>query len=165
LWTGHLVHGSSYHLIWNLLPLIGLGFLFEKTLRQRLWTLFFLSAPLIGAGTLLLEPQLSEYRGLSGFLNTLFIAGALRSASEERIQGNRAMELVYIGCIVGDFAKIAFETWGGAPLFTAIDRLGGVPVPVAHLLGALVGLLGEYSFVQPRSVDFPDTMEKGRLPI
>jgi len=168
LWTGHWVHGSNYHLMWNLVPLVGLGLLFERTLKQRLWTLFLLGAPMISAGVLFLQPDLPEYRGLSGFLNTLFVAGALRSAAEERIRGNRAMEMIYIGSVIGSFVKIVFEAWGGAPLFTEINRLGGVPVPAAHFLGGLVGLLGllgKYSFVQPRSVDLPETREKGRLPI
>lgn len=151
LWTGHLVHGSSYHLTWNLLPLIGLGLLFEKTLKQRLWPLFLLGAPMISAGVLFLQSGLLEYRGLSGFLNTFFIAGALYSAREERIQGNRTMEMVYLGCIIGDILKIAIEAWGGAPVFTEINRLGGVPVPIAHFLGAFVGILGGYWTVQKRS--------------
>lgn len=151
LWTGHLAHGSNYHLIWNILPLIGLGLLFEKTLKQRLWLLFLLGAPMISAGVLFLQPGLLEYRGLSGFLNTFFIAGAHCSAREERIQGNRAMEMVYLGCIIGDILKIAIEAWGGAPVFTEINRLGGVPVPIAHFLGAFLGILGGYWTVRQRS--------------
>lgn len=145
LWTGHLVHGSNYHLAWNLVLLIGLGLLFEKTVRQRLWILFFLSAPIVSVGVLFLQPSLLVYRGLSGILNTFFVAGALCSAREERAQGHLAMEMVYIGCVVGVFAKIGFELWGDAPLFTETNRLGGVPVPIAHISGALAGLLWEPS--------------------
>jgi rhomboid family GlyGly-CTERM serine protease len=74
--TGHLVHGSIYHLGLDLAAWVLAGLLFEPILGRRYWTVLAVSAAFIDAGFLLLQPDLAAYCGLSGVLNgiaTLFL--------------------------------------------------------------------------------------------
>lgn len=135
----HLVHGSGYHLTWNVVALVGLGLLFEPVLGRRLWPVLGRSALAVGAGLLLLDPGLEAYCGLSGVLNGLWVAGALAAARQER--GRRGWPLIYTLCVIGGLAKILIESRSGAPIFTDADALAGDPVPLAHALGALAGAL------------------------
>jgi rhomboid family GlyGly-CTERM serine protease len=141
LLTGHLVHGSGYHLLWNVLALIVLGLLFERTLGGRLWALLGLSAVGVSCGLLALDPTLPSYVGLSGLLNGFFVGGALLAARKERRQGNRALEVLYHAVVIGDLIKIGLEARTGAPVFTDSAALGGSPVPLAHALGSLAAML------------------------
>lgn len=141
VWTAHLVHFTGYHLGWNVVPLIILGLMYEEAVGRRLWGLLLFGAPLVGLGLLILQPQTTVYCGLSGLLNTFWIGGAVLSARAERGRGNDSMARFYYACVLGGLAKIGIEAATGQPLFTRVDALGGAPVPLAHALGALAGLL------------------------
>jgi hypothetical protein len=114
LLTGHLVHGTTYHLLWNLAALVTLGFLFEDVLRRGLWSLALASGLTVGLGVIALDPELAAYRGLAR---------------------------LYLACVLADLLKIAVEAGSGGALFTDEARLGGTPVPLAHALGALGAML------------------------
>lgn len=154
LWTGHVVHGSAEHLLWNLLGLIGLGLLFERVLGSRLWWVLAGSAPLVGLGSVVLQPELSGYFGLSGVLNAIWVVGALMAARVERRRGNPTWAWVYRLCVVADLAKIGWEAFGGGPIFTGNADLGGVAVPVAHALGALGGMSFLFAVAVPGAATF-----------
>jgi rhomboid family GlyGly-CTERM serine protease len=141
LLTGHLVHGTTYHLLWNLAALVTLGFLFEDVLRRGLWSLALASGLTVGLGVIALDPELAAYRGLSGLLNGLWVGGALVAARLERGRGNRGLARLYLACVLADLLKIAVEAGSGGALFTDEARLGGTPVPLAHALGALGAML------------------------
>jgi rhomboid family GlyGly-CTERM serine protease len=141
LLTGHLVHASGYHLAWNLAALVALGFLFEDVLQRGLWGLVLVSGLAVGIGLVFLDTGLGSYRGLSGLLNGVWVGGALAAAGTERRRGNRLLARLYLACVGADLAKIAVEAGTGAALFTDEARLGGFPVPLAHALGALGGVL------------------------
>jgi rhomboid family GlyGly-CTERM serine protease len=141
LLTGHLVHASPSHLLWDLLPLLCLGFLFERCLARSLWGTLGISAVVVGGGLLLLSPALAVYSGLSGVLNGLWVAGALTAAARERASGDPRLALLYELCVLADLAKVAAEAATGAPLLTDPVALGGTPIPLAHALGALGGFL------------------------
>jgi rhomboid family GlyGly-CTERM serine protease len=138
--TAHLVHCSPHHILWNVLPLIGVGILFEKALGRRFWPVLFVSCVAVGGGLLLFEPGLATYRGLSGVLNGLWVAGALYAAGHEKRAGRGSLALLYRGCLLLDLGKIALEAATGTPIFTDPSALGGEPIALAHLLGAAAGL-------------------------
>jgi len=141
LWTAHLAHGSAYHLGWNLAALVALGLLFEYPLKQRIWSLMFVSFSVVGLGLVLLDSRLWIYCGLSGVLNGLWVGGALFAARSEYRRRHFAVACLYRVCVVGGLAKIAVEAWTGVPLLTDASALGGTPVPLAHALGALGGVI------------------------
>ena len=143
--TAHFVHCSPHHLLWNVLPLIGVGILFEKALGRRFWPVLFASCLAVGGGLLLFEPGLATYRGLSGVLNGLWVAGALYAAGQEKRAGRGSLALLYRGCVLLDVGKIALEAATGTPIFTDPSALGGEPIALAHLLGAAAGLCATLS--------------------
>jgi rhomboid family GlyGly-CTERM serine protease len=131
LLTGHMVHGSSAHLLLNM---VGMGLvvgLFPRHYSWRQWLLILLaSAAAIDAGFVFYEPQLQWYVGLSGVLHGALAAGAIAWWRQESRPLALALTLVLA-------AKLAWEQWHGALPFS-----GDMPVVVdAHLYGALGGAL------------------------
>lgn len=137
LWTGHLVHSSFSHLAWNVSALVALGFLFERDLGRVFWKLVAFSCALVGAGSLVLQPALDSYIGLSGMLNSIWVGGALVCAR----RSHGVLRKAYLICVLAGLAKIAIEGFGGVSIFTDPAKLGGLPVPIAHALGCLGGWL------------------------
>lgn len=134
LWTGHLVHGSTDHFVYDAgaacLALLAFG-------RPRRWGLLLLSAaPIFSLVLLVTLPGLDFYYGLSGLLHAWFVAGTLCLYREER---GSARVLPALLCI-GGIAKAALETWSGTALFSHGLDLGGATVHASHLVGALLGL-------------------------
>ncbi len=75
--TGHLVHGSLYHLGLDTAAWLLAGLLFEPALGNRYWGVLAGSAICIDTGFLFLQPDLAAYCGLSGVLNGIMVAGSL----------------------------------------------------------------------------------------
>jgi rhomboid family GlyGly-CTERM serine protease len=135
LWTGHLVHGSTQHLAWNVAALVGLGFLFERALGRHFTWLMLVGGAVVGGGVFLLQPEIETYLGLSGVLNTIWVGGAVIAARGE----HGWMRAVYLAAVVAGLAKILFESWTGISVFTDPDALGGQPLVLAHAVGSLAG--------------------------
>lgn len=147
LFTAHLVHGNITHLLWDGLPLLALGFLFEAYLGRRFWVVLAVSGLAVGGGLLLVEPGLDTYRGLSGILNGVWIAGALAGAAAEKKAGRLGLSRLYLLCVFLDLAKIGYEVATGHPIFTGSSDLGGTAIPWSHALG----VLGGFVFAKPTS--------------
>jgi rhomboid family GlyGly-CTERM serine protease len=131
LLTGHMVHGSTAHLLLNMVGLALIAGLFPShySWRQWLWILLA-SLASIAVGFVFYEPQLEWYVGLSGLLHGLLAAGALAWWRLESKPLAAALSLVLV-------AKLAWEQFHGALPFS-----GDMPVIVdAHLYGALGGFL------------------------
>lgn len=129
LLTGHLVHGSSAHLLLNMLGLALIAGLFPRDYSLGQWLfILLLSVLAIDAGFVLFEPQLRWYVGLSGVLHGALAAGAIGWWRHETKPLAAALTLVLT-------AKLAWEQLHGA-----LPLSGDMPVIVnAHLYGALGG--------------------------
>ncbi len=133
--TGHLVHGSTQHLILNCAGLALVAALFrDDDYSWRAWLLVALfSIAAIDLGFVCYEPQLSWYVGLSGVLHGTLAAGAVawwRSESKWLALGLSAILL----------GKLAWEQGMGA-----LPLSGDLPVVVnAHLYGAVGGALAGF---------------------
>jgi rhomboid family GlyGly-CTERM serine protease len=132
--TGHLVHGDSHHLAWNVLGVLLVWFLFARDYTPRQWlAVLVVSTAATSAGFLLFEPSLDWYVGFSGVLHGCMAAGLvawLRSTRDP---------LTWL--VAGLFAaKLAWEHFHGALPFTA-DSLSLPVVHEAHSYGAIGGLL------------------------
>ncbi len=66
LWTGHWVHFTASHLIWNLLVLAGAGWWLERVRPGSLLRYLAVAAPVLGLSFLAGAPDMSTYGGLSG---------------------------------------------------------------------------------------------------
>lgn len=132
--TGHWVHFNASHLLWNLVILVPAGVLLELrhagVLRRTL-----LCAPLgIGLALLWFQPALGRYAGISGVASAVLVALAVYGLRTER-----RTRWVWAGVLFLFGAKLAAEALVGRPLSTGVVDQGIRSVPLAHLVGALVG--------------------------
>lgn len=130
LWTGHLVHWDAAHAAVNLgactLPLV----LLEAPARRHLLRTLPGLLPLL---SLLLLPWLGgrPYRGASGLACLLWVAAAFPLA-----RAGRRPEAAVLG--FGAALKGTLELVGGVHPLAGAGAWEGLPV--AHALGALLGL-------------------------
>lgn len=129
--TGHLVHGSTRHLLLNCGGLLLIGALFSRDYSAAEWLFIaFLSMAVIDLGFVFYEPQLMWYVGISGVLHGALAAGAASWWERE----SRPLALAWMALLIG---KLVWEQMHGA-----LPLSGDLPVVVdAHLYGALGGAL------------------------
>lgn len=137
--TGQLVHGGGAHLLWDILPLVLVGVMWENALGRRYWVALGLSLLAVGVGLFFLDPRLVAYCGLSGALVGLWVAGGLGGAASEERAGRLPLARLYRAAAWLGVAKIGFEVVSGSTLFVSPANVGGSAVPLAHALGALGG--------------------------
>ena len=132
--TGHLVHGSTQHLLLNGAGLGLIAALFPHDYGWRGWLLIALfSMAAIDLGLVFYEPQLHWYVGLSGVLHGALAAGAIAWWRHESKPLAALLSAIFLG-------KLAWEQWHGA-----LPLSGDLPVVVdAHLYGALGGALAAF---------------------
>jgi rhomboid family GlyGly-CTERM serine protease len=128
--TGHLVHGSTLHLILNGAGLLLIAALFPRDYSPAAWLLIaVMSIAAIDLGFVFYEPQLEWYVGLSGVLHGALAAGAVAWLRRESRPVALALAVILLGKLVWE------QTHGALPLS------GDLPVVVdAHLYGAIGGL-------------------------
>lgn len=139
LFTGNFVHLGLGHLTEDLLGYLLLWLLFEDALPGwRCPVLIAVGALAVGIGLLLGDPGLEWYVGISGALNTVWAAGAMRLMRRRD----------RIGWVLGLFlvAKLIYERFLG-PLPWSEATTGGAVVVDAHLYGALAGAVAGLIFL------------------
>jgi rhomboid family GlyGly-CTERM serine protease len=134
-WTGHMVHYSASHFLWNLVIFLAAGCWLES-IRPRSARWFYLLCPPVIAATLLFgDTELERYAGLSGLATGLLIFLALVQLSEN----NAEPTWFWVGVFGLVAVKIALETVTGVPLLVH-DFAGFRVVPLAHFSGACSGI-------------------------
>ncbi len=131
LWTGHLVHHTSAHFLFD----VGTALLLLGFVRSRL--VWLLLPPMISVVFLVTRPELVSYAGLSGVLHGVFALACFEIAQASR---GLARGLA-LAALVGVTAKATVEALTGTPLFTGNFDMGGVTVFEAHLTGVACVLL------------------------
>lgn len=131
LWTGHLVHRTSVHFVFDVGVAVGLLFLLRRT-----W-IWWVLPPFVGIAALLARPDLTSYAGLSGVLHglTVLVAGTLWKESRGV---ERCLAAVLWGAVAG---KALIELVLGVPLFSGGYDMGGETVFAAHVAGVLGGTI------------------------
>ena len=129
--TGHLVHGTTQHLLLNGAGLLVVAALFPRNYTWIEWLFIgFMSVAAIDLGFVFYEPQLQWYVGLSGVLHGALAAGAIAWLRTEP----RPLALGLCAFLIG---KLMWEQMQGA-----LPLAGDLPVVVdAHLYGAAGGAL------------------------
>ena len=102
--------------------------------------------PIFVAG---LVPSLSSYRGLSGLDTGIFAFAAIMLIEEALRDKNWQSVGLYSALFVGMLGKIAWEYCFGGTLF--VESSGFSPVPIAHIVGAVVGILVGGVYALPKS--------------
>lgn len=134
----HLLHWNFDHLFWDLGMFIALGAISERSIRLRYYWTLLISAVLIPFAVAVAHPEISSYRGLSGLDSAIFSLLIVHRMIELRSSGSgRWWPFAIVGCLL--CAKILYEFFSGTTLF--VQDTSFIPIPVAHVAGAVVGLL------------------------
>ena len=136
--TSHFAHFSAQHLTYDLIVFIGLGLACElRWPRRTRWTLA-IAACTIPLAFLATTEHLDTYRGLSGLGSALLVLLAAR-LHEERTFTTPFTRFIPLATCLGFLAKVTFELLTGQTVFLDESALFE-PVPIAHLVGGLIGL-------------------------
>jgi rhomboid family GlyGly-CTERM serine protease len=138
--TGHWIHWSRGHLIWDVGAFLLLGLLCEARGRLRFAACVLGAAVCIPAAVFVLLPQMDRYGGLSGIESALFALAAVDLVREQWNGMDGTAKALGIALGLGFACKIAWEMATGGAVFVADLGPGVAPVPVAHMAGAVVGI-------------------------
>ena len=128
--TANIAHYSWDHLAWD-----GLAFLFLGLVCAQKWPFKF-HWTLMTAAILTPLAAMPTYRGLSGIDSALFALAACRIMIEQRGRDRAIVAIAFAGFL----AKIGFELATGSTLFVHELAPGVVALPMAHVIGAAVGI-------------------------
>ena len=155
--TCHFTHWSYEQLAWDALAFTALGIACARRNARATHATLLASVLLIPVAVLAFAPAVSAYRGLSGLASAMFAlllttvilseakdppigrdqrAAAGGPSSSTRL---RMTAWVFAGLFI---AKLTFESITGGAVFASDMGEGVVAVPVAHLAGALIGVIG-----------------------
>lgn len=139
LLTCHWVHLSWDHLLWSALTFLGLGSLCELMDKKKYYATLGASVLLIPAAIWWGMPGLVVYGGLSGLDCALYALLMILLIKHEIRSRSRLWVACFSLLLAGLLAKITYETITGLTLFVSNNHSGMVPVPLAHLVGGVVG--------------------------
>ncbi|GAA4873335.1 rhombosortase [Ferrimonas pelagia] len=132
MWTGHLLHSNTHHLLLNLAGLAAIFALHQPHYRTLpMLTLSVLLMGLISLGIWWGVPGIERYVGLSALLHGLFTWGALQDIR----RGWRSGWLLLLGVI----AKVGWEQFSGGSESTSALIDARIAVE-SHLLGVVSAL-------------------------
>lgn len=137
--SGHLTHWNGDHLCWDVLMFAVLGALVERTSRASFLATTVLSALAISAALWFLQPAQALYRGLSGIDSALFVFQAIWLAREALSEKRFAASVLPIMALAGFVGKVGYEYASGCTMFVDSMAAGFEPLPLAHVIGGLVG--------------------------
>ena len=138
--TGHWVHWSRGHFIWNVGAFLLLGLVCEARGRLRFATCVLGAAVAVPAAVFVLLPEMDHYGGLSGIESGLFALAAVDLVRERWSRMDRTTAALGLALGLGFVCKIAWEVATGGAVFVGDLGPGVAPVPVAHMAGAAVGI-------------------------
>jgi len=152
--SGHVTHWNFDHLFWDGAVFAVLGVLCERRNRVHFFVGLLAAAVLIPLSVWLLLPEMRTYRGLSGLDTGLFTMLAIWTLVE-KWQARQGRWVALLFCLLaGLVVKIAFEMFTGGTIFVDAATADFHPVPLAHVVGAAVGIVvGFFARFQPRSGD------------
>ena len=148
MFTGHWVHFSPSHLVYDLLALGITGWIIETQKLPHFGWLCLLTPWFISAILLLFEPHMKLFGGLSALATTAIVYLALFGLHDAA-----PWRWVCLATLVGVASKIIFEMTTGRMLFATT---GNIPVTVSvasHISGAMIALLfyGWWKIIAGRS--------------
>ncbi len=141
VFSGHLTHFGWEHAAWDIGVFAVLGMLCEYRGRRATLACLGLASACIPLAIAWGSPTLEIYRGLSGLDTALFALLGTTLLADKWREGNRPGMLLFAGLLAGMAGKIAWEFLTDRTMFVDHGEANFVPVPLAHLVGAAVGLL------------------------
>jgi rhomboid family GlyGly-CTERM serine protease len=149
LFTGHIIHWNSSHLVWDLLVFLACAGLLEWFQRNLFLGFLIGGALLVSLGMLLFLPGMVTYLGLSALDMGLFAALCLQAISYCRFRNRKNLALVWSMVLLGCLLKPILEVVAGGSLFVSNFGAGIEPSPASHVFGILSAfavLIGTYAW-------------------
>jgi rhomboid family GlyGly-CTERM serine protease len=134
--TGHWVHFTAAHLLYNLVVLAVAGAIVEIRGYGNLAALVLLAAVLIGALLYLAEPGMVRYGGLSGIATAVVMSLALHGLGDRPPW--RYLSLIVLAALT---AKLALEFGLGRSIVPGLSGMSFRTVPLSHAAGAIAAVL------------------------
>ncbi len=142
--TSHWVHWSFEHLVWSGGAFLVLGWVCEGRGRIRFLATTVAAALAIPVALRLWQPGLEAYGGLSGIDSALFGLLCTQEIRKHWIRRDwrwLSLPTIFFG---GFLVKLAYEYSTLEAIFVShTDAM--VPVPLAHLVGAAVGVIAAFN--------------------
>lgn len=145
IFTAHWIHWSFDHFLWCTVSFVALGVLCERLNRKTFILSLALSMALIPAFTWVADPDMMQYRGMSGLCSCLFIVGCLQMMRQAQLDGLKTGLTPPLLGILLFLGKILYEFISGQAIFVDNSTVF-TPVPLAHLAGCIVGLATVFLF-------------------
>lgn len=136
LWSGHWIHFSASHLLWNLIVLLAAGTWLEHVRPGLLLRHTIAAAPLIGIAVLVFEPGLQTYGGLSGLATGIVVLLGLN-----QLRTQDASRWLWIGLLVLVAVKTTSDATGARTRLVDFAQPGVRASTTAHAAGALLAFL------------------------
>lgn len=135
LWSGHWVHFSSSHLLWNLVVLLAAGTWLEHMRPGLLLRYTLLAAPLLSMAILIGEPGLKTYGGLSGLATGVVV---LLGCHQLRAPG--PARWVWAGMLILVAVKSTHDAIHPVALFVHYNQADFRTSSTAHAAGAIIAV-------------------------
>ena len=135
----HWVHLNEDHLLWSSMTFLFLGSICEIMDRAKYVMTIGISAIFIPIAIWLSLPHLEVYGGLSGLDCSLYSLLVVLFIRREWRAQNWIWIIFYAIMLVLLPAKIIYEMISGLTIFVNNIHANMVPVPLAHLVGGVIG--------------------------
>lgn len=139
--TGPLVHATWGHLVRDLALVVFVGIGYGAAIGRRFGWLCLAGLAIPTAAVFALEPDIGIYYGTSGLTHALLAAAVV---AELRRPTSPALRFIAMAVGAALAAKLGYEVITGAPMFPMDLGSGVRQMPVAHAIGAAVGLCGMF---------------------
>ncbi len=136
MFTGHWVHFSTSHLVYDSLALGVAGWIIESQKLPHFGWLCLLAPWLISAILLVFEPQMKLFGGLSALATTAIVYLALFG-----LHDNAPWRWICLTTLLGITGKIIFEMTTGRMIFANTGNVLETVSVAGHISGALIALL------------------------
>lgn len=133
--TGQLVHWTPRMALFDLAALVALGVSIGGRDRGLLLRAVLTGLVAVGLSVHFLAPGVEIYRGASGVASALFVVAVAEALGDPRGRARAAAALALFA------AKLAVEAATGRALVAGALPAGVAVLPVAHLAGAVAGLV------------------------
>ncbi len=137
--TCHITHWSLDHLVWDVGALLVLGALSEVPYRRAFAWCVTVSTLLIPLAVWMLMPELNAYRGLSGIDSALFVLLAVMMLGESLTARQYGWTALCTTVLLAFAGKVGYEYIAETTLFVNSAEADMIPIPLAHVVGGLVG--------------------------
>jgi rhomboid family GlyGly-CTERM serine protease len=136
MFTGHWVHFSSRHLVYDAIALGTASWIMEARKVQRLFWFFIFASLSINAAMLVFEPHMRFCGGLSGLATAAITLLALHG-----LQDPPPWRWICVAALFGVAGKILYEWVTGHCVFVTFDDAPVVVSASSHIAGAATALV------------------------